>query len=100
MAKTVELTDLNPTEQKKLNGMVDEAVSSMERVYNEKMFKKDLLDRVKDEIHISASDFNALVNERYESKSTKAVEKHEAIAEMNEILRNNANRQDEESVEE
>lgn len=90
MAKTVELDQLNPTEQEKLNRMIDEAVTSCERQYNEKMFRKDVSDRAKDELGVATSDFNALVAERFESKATKNIEKYETIAHMNEILQNNS----------
>jgi hypothetical protein len=90
------MTDFNvpssPADQTKLNNMVEEAVDSHIRSSAEKNLRSDIATRAKEELALKTSDFNALVNERFEEKSTKAIEKHEAIAELNELLKNNCNR--------
>lgn len=75
-----------PDELKTINNAVDECVHSLEREENEKNFRKDVVSRMGTELKMKASQFNALVKERYTSTSTKAIEKHEEIAEFNETL--------------
>lgn len=80
---------LTPVDQQKLNSAVEEATISLQRQQMEKDFRKDVADRMKEELDISTSDFNALVNERFKNASTEAIEKHEAVTELNQLLINN-----------
>lgn len=75
-----------PDELKSINDAVEECVKSLEREENEKSFRKDVVSRMGDELKMKSAEFNALVKERYNSTSTKAIEKHEEIADFNEKL--------------
>lgn len=86
-----------PTEQKRIDGCIDECVESLQRVESEKFFRKDAFDALKEEVPISKELFNALVNERFDEKSSKAIEKHSDVVQLNEIVKNNANRSDSET---
>lgn len=81
--------NLNPTEQKKINDMIDECVTSKFRQDSEVQFRKDVAARAKEELGFTVSDFNSLVSERYDNKSTEALEKHQEVVDLNETLINN-----------
>lgn len=80
---------LTPQEQQKLNAAINEATDSFIRQDGEVQFRKDVAERMQDELAIKKSDFNALVKERFDEASTKALEKHQRAVEFNEMLVNN-----------
>lgn len=84
---------LTPQEQAKLDGAIQEAVDAHIRISAEKEFIKDVADRVKEELGFKSAQFNALVGERFDNKSSKAIEKHEEIIELSEMIRSNAKSQ-------
>ena len=78
---------LSPDVMTKLDNAVSECVNSLVRSQAEKDFRKDVLDRLKDEIDgFKPSDFNALVKERYDDSITDKVAKLEAVIELNDAL--------------
>lgn len=78
---------LSPDVMTKLDNAVNECVNSLVRSQAEKDFRKDVLDRLKDEIDgFKPSDFNALVKERYDDSITDKVAKLEAVIELNDAL--------------
>lgn len=81
--------NLTPVDQQKLNNMIDECVTSKFRQDSETQFRKDVAARAKEELGFTTSDFNSLVAERYQNKSTDALEKHQEIVDLNEILTKN-----------
>lgn len=84
-----------PDEQRKINNIVNDCVDSYRREESEKHLRKELFEDLKDEVPITKALFNALVKERFDESSTKAVEKHEDIIQLDEILlRANTSRQD------
>lgn len=83
-----------PAEQKRIDGCIEECVQSLQRVESEKFFRKDAFDSLKEDVPITKELFNALVNERFDEKSSKAIEKHSDVVQLNEILRNNASREE------
>lgn len=71
----------------KLNNAVDECVNSMYRIRAEKEFQKEVLARMKEEIDgFDAQTFNAVVAERFDSKTSDKVAKLEDSIALNEIL--------------
>lgn len=69
-----------------LEGCVQEASDSLVRQQAEKDLRGEIAQRVKEEVGMSTSEFNALVKERYdESLSDKVAKLEEAIA-INERL--------------
>lgn len=81
-----------PQEQEKINNAVEEAVDSLIRVSAEKDLRKDIVENLKEELGMKPAMFNALVNERYEGKSSKSIEKHQDTVELNDLLKNNCNK--------
>lgn len=79
----------NKEEQVKISEAVDECVASLVREEGEKQYRKDAVEALQDKVPIKTAVFNALVNERFNGKSTKILEKHEDIIAMNEVLMNN-----------
>lgn len=77
-----------PQELATINNCVEECVNSLVREEGEKSLRKDILDRAKEELKMKPAMFNMLVKERFDSKSTKTLEKHEEIVELNEKLIN------------
>lgn len=71
----------------KLDGAVRESMDSLIRAAAEKDLQKDIADRMEEELGIKKADYNALVRERFEDKSSKLLEKHEEIVELNEELK-------------
>lgn len=78
-----------PDEQRKINNIVNDCVDSYRRDESEKLFRATAFDDLKEEVPITKAIFNALVKERFDESSTKAVEKHEDIVALEEMLRNN-----------
>lgn len=82
----------NQAEQTKINGAVDEAVSSLMRQKaiesSEKEHRKDIFEKLKDEnVPIDKKLFNWLVNERFDGKSSDLVSQHEDVIALDETLR-------------
>lgn len=71
-----------------INNCVEECVNSLIREDAEKQLRKDIVDRAKEELKMKPAMFNMLVKERFDSKSTKTLEKHEEIVELNDQLIN------------
>lgn len=82
------MSDFQYTQQELniINNCVEECVDSLVREDGEKQLRKDIVERAKDELKMKPAMFNMLVKERFESKSTKTLEKHEEIIELNEQL--------------
>lgn len=78
---------LSPDTLTKLDNAVTECVNSLIRGQAEKDFRKDVLDRMKEEIDdFKPADFNALVLERYDDRITNKIAKMESVVEMNDAL--------------
>lgn len=77
---------LTPEQQKKLDGAVEEMVDSFIRQDAEVQFRKDVAERVKEELGFKSSELNALAKERFESKATETVEKMQNIIDLNDLL--------------
>jgi hypothetical protein len=78
---------LSPDVMTKLDGAVTECVNSLVRSQAEKDFRKDVLDRLKEEIDgFKPADFNALVKERFDDSITNKVAQLEAVIELNDAL--------------
>ena len=73
-----------------LNNAVNEAVSSLSREEGEKVFRKDVAERMKEELGIKPATFNALVKERFNEAITNRAMKDQEIVELNEQLINNS----------
>jgi hypothetical protein len=78
---------LTPKQQIALNDAVSEATESLVRSEIEKNFRKDVADRVKDEIGVPVARFNSLVRQRHCNAAAEAVEKHQETVELDEMLR-------------
>ncbi|MBG24158.1 MAG: hypothetical protein CMF22_11985 [Idiomarinaceae bacterium] len=78
---------LTPKQQAALNDAVDEASQSLVRAEIEKNFRKDVAERVKDEIGVPTARFNSLVRQRHCNAAAEAVEKHQETVELDEMLR-------------
>jgi len=81
------LENLSPDSAKVLDGAVEEACIALQKIEDKKAHIKDIAEMVKIEVDIKPAEFNALVKERFESASTKKLEKINAIIELNEKLR-------------
>lgn len=78
---------LSPDVMTKLDNAVTECVNSLVRTQAEKDFRKDVLDRLKEEIDgFKPADFNALVKERFDDSITNKVAQLEAVIELNDAL--------------
>ena len=78
---------LSPDVMTKLDNAVTECVNSLVRSQAEKDFRKDVLDRLKEEIDgFKPADFNALVKERFDDSITNKVAQLEAVIELNDAL--------------
>jgi len=77
---------LSPEEQRKLNNAVEEVVQSLIRQDAEVQFRKDVAERVKEELGFKASELNALAKERFDNKATEQVEKWQDVIDLNEML--------------
>lgn len=80
---------LTPEEQRKLNGAVDELVSSLIRQDAETQFRKDVAETMREQLNFKTSELNALAKERFEHKASENVEKNQAIVDLNSMLENN-----------
>ena len=78
----------SPEQLKKLEGAVKESVESLYRSEAEAAFRKDVAERMKEELNMKPADFNALVAERFAEKSTKKLMKAQEIVDLNEELLN------------
>lgn len=78
--------ELTKPELVKLNSCVKECVDSVMREEGEKVFRKDVADRVQEEFGIKKSVFNKLVSERFLEKSNEQIAKLEELIEFNEQL--------------
>lgn len=70
----------------KINDNVEDAVGIHLQIASLKTQLKDKAAHVKDEFGLPTSEFNALVGERFDEKTTKTQEKAEKILELNEEL--------------
>jgi hypothetical protein len=77
---------LTKQEMIKLNGMVKEAVDSLIRSEAEKSLRKDIADRVKEELNFKPAMFNAVVMERYNDSITEKLAKLEEIVDFNDQI--------------
>lgn len=77
---------LSREEKVKLNNAIVECANSLVRAEGESEFRKDVANRMKEELNYPTADFNLLVKERYAEKSTKALEKHQETVDLNEEL--------------
>ena len=85
---------LSPDVMTKLDNAVTECVNSLVRSQAEKDFRKDVLDRLKDEIDgFKPADFNALVKERFDDSITNKVAQLEAVIELNDALNEHRRKQ-------
>jgi ElaB/YqjD/DUF883 family membrane-anchored ribosome-binding protein len=69
-----------------LNNAVKESVDSLIRGEAEADFRKDVAARMEEELKMKKADFNALVKERFNEKSTKVLQKAQEIVDLNEEL--------------
>lgn len=76
-----------PPEREKINNAVDEAVDSLTRIQAEKDHMKDIVEVLKEDVGMKPALFNALVKQRFESSSSKNLEKHEEIVELDDLLK-------------
>lgn len=81
---------LSKEEQKKLNDAVDEMVNSLIRQDAEVQLRKDIAERVKEELGFKSSELNALARERFDNKATEQVEKFQDVIDLNSLLLANA----------
>jgi len=79
--------NFNPTERSTINKAVDEGVNSMVREQSEKDLRKDIGERLKEELGLKPADFNALVKERYKADVSEKIKKFESIVELDEQLK-------------
>ena len=77
---------LSPEEQRKLNNAVEEVVQSLIRQDAEVQFRKDVAERVKEELGFKSAELNALAKERFDNKATEQVEKWQDVIDLNEML--------------
>jgi hypothetical protein len=78
----------NPKELTTINAAVNEGVNSKIREQAEKDLRKEIADRLKDELGLAPADFNQLVRERYDSSVSEKITKMEEIVDLNESLVN------------
>lgn len=69
-----------------LEGCVQEACDSLTRQQAEKDLRAEIAQRVKEEVGMAASDFNAIVKERYDDSLSEKVAKLEEAIALNERL--------------
>lgn len=80
------IINYTPEELKDIDSCVEEAVGSLIRQEAEKDLRKDIITRMKEEFSMKPATFNMLVGERFDSKSSKNLEKHEEIVNFNDKL--------------
>lgn len=77
---------LNPDQWVALDKALDEGMDSMTRSEAEKSFRKDISDRVKEELGVKPADYNQLLGERHNGKATDAITKLEEVLEVTEQI--------------
>lgn len=78
--------NLDSEQKVALNSAVEEQVIVMEKRDMLKKHSADIITRVKEEFGISRTDFNSIVNQRFDKKFTAAAEKADAVVEADEQL--------------
>lgn len=84
---------LDPASMTKLDNAVTECVNSLMKSEAERCFRKDVLDRMKEELDIKPADFNALVKERFNDSISEKIAKLEVVVELNDALNENRRKQ-------
>ncbi len=83
--------NLNPNQLQQLDKAVRECVDSLTRADGEKQFRKDVSERIKEDMEIKPADFNQLVKERYDQACSNKIEKLQAIVDLSDKLKSSTN---------